>query len=328
MIGYIPKKILYITREPSATSWSWEDGKKVDTGIVVKPTFPVDPSKPKTIDTARTWANRYISSTDPFIKSSFVGANTPIKIQILSLEQRSEGGRAYKVVFGSESPKFYVDLREDVLLDVILNCGIQKGGFPNAEFIWGKVGSQMKLVRVGSDLHTRLIQATVENQKKNLTQSQIEVGSIYQNRKGQEFLYLGQYTVLDYTEHEISSREPFTEFDVKWVVRHVWLNIVSYGQEYAFWKFEFQKSTKTVIKKVGERDITGWIKKTQNQTIKEERDERERASRRAQVNTTFKKLRRALYYGSYMHFFTVDEKPHILTGNGFEFLRPIIDNGK
>lgn len=113
--------------------------------------------------------------------------NVPLKnVQILSLEKRSEGGRAYKVLIGNR----VFDLREDVLLDVLLNAKVENG-LIDAEFIWCRVGSQMKLVRVGSELHKQM-EESVKLTAELSTPKELVYGGIYRT-KTKTLLYLGKH---------------------------------------------------------------------------------------------------------------------------------------
>lgn len=67
---------------------------------------------------------------------------------IVGAEQRSEGGRAWKVV-SPDGDLF--DLREDVFLPLLLSCGLPfSGDIHYAEFQWCQNGSQLKLLAINS----------------------------------------------------------------------------------------------------------------------------------------------------------------------------------
>lgn len=193
MIGNIPEKVVYLDQVPKQIDWEWDDFKRetVKVGEMVVPLFVADPLKPKTVETGVSWASRDWYRSDKEKKhtpTQLEVENKPFKIKIISLEKRSEGGRAYKVMFGENN--YYVDLREDVLLDSILECKIEKG-VPDCEFVWGKVGSQMKLVRVGSELYQELVKATEDGKKSKIGKSGMEIGGIYRNKKDDYMVYFG-----------------------------------------------------------------------------------------------------------------------------------------
>jgi hypothetical protein len=117
-------------------------------------------------------------------------------VRVVGLERRLEGGRAYKAVlpFGD----FYVDLREDVLLDTLLTVGVEPGGVLNGEYVFGKVRSQMKLVRVGSDLHEVLYESMRRAEMKPIGKDDITYGGVYETKSGTKYLCCGMVSTVEY----------------------------------------------------------------------------------------------------------------------------------
>ncbi len=204
VIGNIPENVVYIYSHRKTlikTECYWDD-PTLHVGWVgqeVVPAFCSDASNEKTRETGRLWAGHsywdYNTKTQitPEIKE-FTRKNDPITIKIVSLEKRNEGGRAYKII---TEDGYYFDLREDVLLDTIIECGIDKGGTPKGKFVWARVGSQMKLVRVGSKLHESLIESTNDRVKKPI--KNLKIGGIYAGRDKRKFIYLGNFDYTDIT---------------------------------------------------------------------------------------------------------------------------------
>lgn len=184
----IPAKIVIIKSRQNKTF----EGKEFI------PAFVCPADRPKSIETGKRWAEGYYTwpKTDKTRDTVEIVEmeNKPFTgIRIFNLEVRNEGGRAYKV---ATEDGYWFDLREDVLLDVIRNTGIKKGGVLNGEFIWATVGSQNKIIRVGSSLHKECL----EDQKTRnspIKQSEYEVGRSYSNNNG-NFIYLGRVAGLGY----------------------------------------------------------------------------------------------------------------------------------
>lgn len=207
MIAHIPARILYVCRKGIDVRIGWEDFDESRT-VHVTPAYPVDPDgSKKTVQSAIDWARgRYNPEGDA--PTTMTVANVPLPyVQIVNLEIRGEGGRAYKITVDG----VYVDLREDVFLDALLAKGVEVGGRLPGPFIWVRIGSQMKLIRVGSPLYDRVVAAHEHGLKKNVSTNDIEIGGVYKNRVGEVFVYLGQcstttFTKLhnhyDYTHHE------------------------------------------------------------------------------------------------------------------------------
>lgn len=155
--------------------------------------FPCDADKPNTNETAKQWQKNKSEwyHNDTALPTSLQSKmnNPQTGYRIYNLEYRDEGGRAYKMV----TPEGYtVDLREDVLLDTILNVGISPGGILNGDFIWATVGSQFKLIRVGSEMHKDILNNMQSKKMPKLTRNNLEAFTIYKTASGNEFLYLGR----------------------------------------------------------------------------------------------------------------------------------------
>jgi hypothetical protein len=196
--GSIPAKLLIILSTPKMVGVEWDDleeGNYETKKIEVRPGFVSDIKNKKTIETGRKWAKQ---STWDYEKKEYKTAsvteleadNVPKSgYRIVSLDIRQKGGRAWKVV----SPEMHwFDLREDVLLDLMIEEGVSPGGLINGAYIWARVGSEMKLVRYGSQLHEALINATARKNTKAIRRSDMVPGKIYELRNGSYALYLGE----------------------------------------------------------------------------------------------------------------------------------------
>ena len=193
--GYIPKNITYISKPLVTYTNNWDEGDEFNK-YEAKSTFVSDSDNAKTIQTGKNWATNY--DNKKYTIKEF--ENNPINnVVVIGLEHRGEGGRAYKIIVNNE---FLFDLREDVLLDTIINEGISKSGKLNGTFIWGCIGPQRKLIRVGSQLHNKLLNTTSIKNSKKITS--FEIGGIYQNSNG-SYIYLGKYST--------------TKFEYEWINR-------------------------------------------------------------------------------------------------------------
>lgn len=183
-IGKIPENLKYYCKD-----------REIDVeGVKALSTFVVNADSPNLCDTADRWATQYDwqtkTTTKPVI---FSYSNDPIEnIVIVDLEKRSEGGRAYKVIFEQNGKNHYVDLREDVLVDVIKNCGIKAGGILIGSFVWGQFGSQMKLVRVDSSLYHSALESAQKGKSEKIKVSDLKVGHLYETQNGSKAIFLGR----------------------------------------------------------------------------------------------------------------------------------------
>lgn len=195
--GNIPQKLTFFIRESQTISWRWEDIKEGSKEFEVNSCYVSDSDNKKTLETGKKWAGeeRWDYKSSKQINSKFDILEFPNKpfnnLRIITLEIRDKGGRAYKVCADiGDKKNLYFDMREDVLLDSIFNVGINPGGIVPGEFIFARVGSQMKPIRVGSFLHDKMIEATEYNDKKVCN---LVIGGVYSNKKGDISIYLGQY---------------------------------------------------------------------------------------------------------------------------------------
>jgi hypothetical protein len=165
MTGSIPSKLKIFSRAPINVTTSWDnDDEGVISKVLVTPVFVTDATNLKTQATAKAWteSRRWCYETKQTVHDPASPVveihNAPFSaLQVVSMEKRSQGGRAYKAIaYG----KFYVDLREDVLLDALITVGVQPGGLLNGSYVFAMVNSEMKVVRVGSMLHTKLVELT------------------------------------------------------------------------------------------------------------------------------------------------------------------------
>ena len=237
LLGSIPDNLNYVQRPPKEIGDYWEhdlteDGEKIPT-VKVRETFVVDASNPKTLETAMKWAKNYGAVKERDITVS-KRANDPIDtLEILGLDIRSEGGRAWKVIIHGT---YYVDLREDVLLDALKNGP----GVVNKElrgpFLWCRVASQLKLVRVGSRLHKAVVAAGARATSVEVVPSKLEVGDIYENRKGEKFWYLGlcdheTYPLTRNRSYDYIGTRGGNEFEIKKELHRkeqLWVNVQDY----------------------------------------------------------------------------------------------------
>jgi hypothetical protein len=203
-VGSIPKEVCYVSSEQQEVSvgcsWDiggWYDADDENNTAVGKekvfPTFPIENGDEKSFKRAKEWAEShhayYSDKPKKITAESVVVENKPIKkVRLLSLEERGNGGRAYKALIDG---KYYVDMREDVLMDTILKTGVDAGGILRGEYVWAKMGSQMRLVRVDSELYKLITEFESKKDLKPVGKNDLEVGGIYQDRKKNKSIFVG-----------------------------------------------------------------------------------------------------------------------------------------
>lgn len=206
IVGNIPENITFVYSNKKKLESYWENDALHAgwEGQEVTPAFCSDSANAKTLETGRSWASRKWRHDDPTPQvCEYPHKNDPIVgLKVVSLEHRGEGGRAYKVL---TPDNYYFDVREDVLMDTMLEVGISGGGILNGSFVWARVGSEMKLVRVGSKLHDALLVATADRQLKKIRYGDLQVGHIYAGKGADKFIFLGYVDTIFCEREEIRS---------------------------------------------------------------------------------------------------------------------------
>ena len=224
-VGSIPEKITYVFSDQQEVAvgceWdiSWYDNEDEDAPKTVKqkvtPAFPVDSKDDKTMKRAIDWATQdgwdYTTNKRKVKKHDTKEVkNHPLSnVKVLSLEERGNGGRAYKALIDN----FYVDLREDVLMDTLIQAGVEPGGLLKGEYVWAKMGSQMKLVRVGSELHRLIVEFDSKKDIKPVGKGDLEIGGVYQDRKKNKAIFVGYVNTVVFKSK--SDKPSYQHYDEK-----------------------------------------------------------------------------------------------------------------
>lgn len=242
MNGNIPEKLVYVCAPKRTLNSRWDDSDESIAKVEVSPAYISDAENKKTLASATRWAQR-----PNYTPETFAYDNNPIRgVKIVGYSHRSEGGGSYNAIVYD---KFYVDFRDDVMLDVIINSKIDKGVILD-DFIWARVGSNMKLVRVGSWLHGQMVEATAQDATKPI--EDLVFGGVYESKSGDTAIFLGSHpNLVSYSLTKESGRAwnnpnptiKKTDYKTALVFHRVYLNAISK-------QFEFRPSYHNVdIKK-------------------------------------------------------------------------------
>jgi len=189
--GSIPEKVTYISTSPLDITRR-RVGK--ESTVKARPAFPVEAGK--SLEVARRWAQRKGQGG----VQETTEDNQPFSgLVIWDLDERGQGGRAYKVLIPANDGKgeYLVDLREPEFLYLMFKYGIRRNGKPGGgKFIWGKNGTQMRLLVVGCPLHKALIKsgdkkALMADPATRITARKLEVGVVYKSNSGEHKAYIG-----------------------------------------------------------------------------------------------------------------------------------------
>lgn len=217
------EKVAYCERRPS------EATDLLGNKVTVIDTFPYNPESKTAPETARRWADERWHATGYFEPKIEVLDNEPFKVTITDLDVRCEGGRAYKVVDG-KSRRF--DLREDQVLEVMRLRGILPGGQIPGTFVWGILGSQVRLTLVGGELHSQMVEesrklaeaAAKRAAGESITPGKLQTGHVYRKTvygNDNFYVFVGRVTVLGakkplYAFVELENTEEWKPVDQSW----------------------------------------------------------------------------------------------------------------
>lgn len=210
--GHIPENLTYVLGKKRTIRIEWDDVTREDGETApqeeVQPIFVCDSTNEKTLGTARSWAGGGAATEVVRKNEPFTG------MRVVGLDFRQNGGRAWKCV----SPEgYWFDLREDILLDIMRTEGISTGGYLNGQYIWARIGTEMKLIRVDSELHNAVRGANDRRNAKALHKKELKPWHLYQKKNGEVLLYCGKVRglkLLKENEHS-SYRDSYENPELK-----------------------------------------------------------------------------------------------------------------
>lgn len=185
MSSYIPERIFLYCKKPEE-----QNG--------IRHAFPVsDNSGQSRHENAERWAmsgdyddnGAYVSVDGDLFE--FENSNFE-SVTIEELEIRGQGGRAYQVTLEHDGKKFNVDLREDALMDVIKNTGIQPGGKLNGTFCFIVDGSQTNLIREHSKAWESAKDGLQKRNQEVIKKKDLKIGHKYRSLSGETAIYFGE----------------------------------------------------------------------------------------------------------------------------------------
>jgi len=173
-IGHIPENLKLFARPESEFKFKWDDIQNDEDpkNLITKcqSVFVTDAMNIKSHAVATNWARgrTYNYETRQYETPANIEVidckNDFIKcVRIIGLEVRKQGGRAWKCLIND---KYLVDMREDVLLDTMINSGIKPGANLPGDYIFAMISSQMKLIYAGGNHRfAHMKEAVVEIEK-------------------------------------------------------------------------------------------------------------------------------------------------------------------
>jgi len=192
IIAHIPERLIIFCQRPYEREAV--DGET----YMVTPAYPVDEkADKKVIENARKWSNERTFRNGSYLnipgKEEIVENKEFTNIRIIELDIRGQGGRAFKILLNN---KYYFDMRENDLLEIIGKHGIKAGGLLVGKYRLIKNGSQLRIVNIESKLYNEILKSNEENKLKPISLKNLVPGEIYKERNGVKSIYLGRVTEL------------------------------------------------------------------------------------------------------------------------------------
>ncbi len=152
----------------------------------VKPALFIDSDSYLIINTAIKWAGQNYQK--------LVIKNKPmVDLRIVAKESKNGGPSIYKVV---DTDGYYFDLHDDVLMECIMDDGIKPSGILTGAYIWAKLGSSMKIVKVGSSIYNALTRSTNRKKLPKIDNKDLKAGNVYMTRSGRRYIYMGHVNTI------------------------------------------------------------------------------------------------------------------------------------
>jgi len=196
MTGKIPEVVHYYCKGPQ---------ENVHIGkIIAVRAFPVPSTCEPMKETALQWTKGYKHDDTTYYIDGY--PNDPIGgVRIVGLERRNEGGRAYKAIIYLSSMYidgkwYYVDLREDILMECIREMGIKAGGELGGNYLWCQYGSQMRLIRDGGEQHKEAVESATRAARKKISTKDLIPGHVYRSASGKTGMYIGKINTIEFEQ--------------------------------------------------------------------------------------------------------------------------------
>lgn len=157
-------------------------------------TFPVMEGTDKyehRLKTAIEWASSYANKEKVNIIKQVPNLFKQGTVRIFGVDERGNGGRAWKIAVEYKENEYVLDLREDILLEIMTNYGILKGGVINTDLML-VFSCGYKVVTADSEKIAEIKKAMSEEQSlKKIPLKELKPLHVYKN-KTESMVYLGR----------------------------------------------------------------------------------------------------------------------------------------
>lgn len=197
--GYIPKELTLFIQPEKSVFLEWNTpilGKRAENERVeykARPVFVCDTDNPQALSRARKNCGKDCQEIT-ILNICFFSKLTIVSSEILKDKHRKYHKYFKGIIDIGELKNLFITIREDVFLENLYISGADRN-VCFGSFIFSKINSRMELLRENSFLHQLSIEST--ELKKMSVKRDLEIGGIYANNKGEQYLYLGKYWSTD-----------------------------------------------------------------------------------------------------------------------------------
>lgn len=221
--GYIPKELTLFIQPEKSVFLEWNTpilGKRAENERVeykARPVFVCDASNKQTKHwtkiKAEEKAEEITIANDVFCSNFIVVSSEIIK------DKYKKYQKYFKVIIGiGKFKNLLISVREDVFLETLYVSGSNRN-ICHGSFLFSKISSRMELIRENSFLHQLSIEST--EFKKMSVKKDLEIGGIYANKKGEQYLYLGKYwstNIIYYGPIGYNYHESISGYGYSWLI--------------------------------------------------------------------------------------------------------------
>lgn len=256
-MGYIPKEIAIVTHKTVTVNVGshWDVKLKAHTTELVVQGLISEASNKEAIENNKkdiSWRDR---SVQPSVE---IRKNIPIKNVKVCSTGWGKSGPVYNVIVDG----IYATCREDLIMNSIINEGVEKGGILKGEFIWAKIGKTMDLVRVGSAVHASMVESTRRRDLPKLKMKDLIPGNIYMSRQGDKYLFLDRVKT-----HELKIKYNYNPYNIIYNYDELSTGIllinIDDNADLTIDKCQISK-THSLVECVGSADTTGIFEKVRS----------------------------------------------------------------
>jgi len=195
----IPEEITYFQRPPEKTTISTE-GYRYRRGeeeeVTVRFSYVGDTRNSGTQKTGQAFINN--------VEGSTVATKPNEPIQYVRLINVSGGYSRKHMWHVLIDDTYFVEMTDSTLMDAVQHSRAQDGKL-YGPFIWARVSSGLRLIRIGGRIYNDLVQQTERIKTKAIRRNDLVVGNRYQAENGSFCVFLGD---VDYEEYEDTAPRP------------------------------------------------------------------------------------------------------------------------